>query len=226
MKNIIKLGAYEIYPYQYFSNKNRIMGLNYEIIIESLRLQDYEVVMILYKDKEEIYADMRDLKIDGILEIEENIFNEENVLNSDLVLNLKVDIISLNTRSISNIHEVENKNLKLGYIENFKHLNLTRNISFYKLYEYSSYIDLLNDLLNKTIDIGLIDSRFNKELNREDEYNTERIIVNYSVNFDFKIIFREGNLVKRDVFNNGLKRLIDTNQYFEIIRCWENNIDI
>lgn len=227
MKKIIKLGACEIYPYQYYSKENVIIGLNYDIVIESLRLQDYEVLMILYKDKTKAYADMRESKIDGILEIKENLYGKESVTNSNLVLNSRVDVVSLDNLIISNINEVETKNLKLGYIKNFEPHNFMQNsYTFNKLYEYFKYIDLINDLINKKIDIGLIDSRLSKTLYKDVLYNEQKVISNFSINFDSKIIFREDNLLKKDIFNIGLKKLIDTNQYFEIIKHWENNIDI
>lgn len=222
MVDKIKIALGALLPYQYLDNNNEIRGLNYEIIMKSFNLANYDVDVEICNTNEEVVKKLIEQKIDGTVLIEENTKVSELNNCSELLVNSKMILLkSKNDININSLEEAANKKLYIGYLKGYEFDSLTKNIQHDHIIRYSSYSNLSEGLDNNKIDIGIIDSRVKEYFSNGTINNNIIVIPNLSYNLNIYITFRAENInLKRD-FNKGFKRLVDTNQYFEIVKHWE-----
>lgn len=226
MGNTIRLVADVLPPYHYLSSSYKTVGLNYEIIKKALEISGYNLDM---ETKESMDKDSKFKKIDGIVKMKENNDSVEDGNLSDLIIISKVEFISNNPDlNLSKLEEIEIKNLKLGFVENYEYAQVTKVIPKDLKIQYKSYDELIEDIYCNNIDLGLIDLRVESYIKNKDKnrYKSIKTIPNLKFNAYFHISFMDKNIHLKNNFNIGLKKLIDTNQYSEIVKYWSKKQDL
>lgn len=221
MGNNVRLVANVLSPYHYLSAHSKTIGLNYEIIKKALEFGGYTLDMEVKDDINANDETCEFKKVDGIVQIRENNKSALDSNLSDLIIISEVEFITnkFNLNSLKP-EELEMKNLTLGFVENYEYPEATNIVPKNHKLQYKSYDKLVEDIYCNKIDLGLIDSRVKSYIKGKDKYKSIVTIPNLKFNTYFYILFSKENIDLKHNFNIGLKKLIDTNQYSEILKYW------
>lgn len=223
MTKLIKLAAEGLPPYQYQSCKKKAEGLNCEIIKKSFDLAGYKVDIEMINNDNKKNKIQNEKSFDGFIKFRNNSALKNKEITSDLIISSKVIFVTRRKGlKFNNIEEINTNNIRVGYSKYYKYIMILKKIKQNNQVEYTNDLNLLKDVSEGKIDIGIIDSRVKKHIESSNNFNNIITLKKFSFNIPINIVFSSESSKARFDFNSGLRRLIETNQYSEIIKHWDN----
>lgn len=223
MIKTVKLAADTFPPYQFFNANKEIEGLDYEIIKKSFELVGYDIEVIILEDWTLINNMVEKGKLHGAFQVQETPERLERFLFSDLLRSAKTEILtSKKDLKLFSYNQLVSKKLIIGILKGYSYGQCIDTLPDELKKTYTNQEILLQDINNGNIDLGVFDSGVKSYLVKKNGLQDLISITNLSFVRPLGLIFNKNNIKIRDDFNIGLKKLIETNQYFEIIKYWNN----
>lgn len=223
MTKTVKLAADTFPPYQFLNADNKIEGLDYEIIKKSFELVGYDIEVVIQDDWSVINNMVEKGLLDGAFQVQETPERLKKFLFSNLLRNATTELLtSRRDLSIKSYDEIVSKGLKIGLLEDYSYGNCIDDIpSEYKKF-YDNQEVLLQDINDGKVELGVFDFGVKSYLMKKKDLSKIFSISNLSFVRPLSVAFNMSNSKMRDDFNIGLNKLIETNQYFEIVKYWKN----
>lgn len=222
MTRNVKLAADTSPPYQFVNAEKEIKGLDYEIIKKSFELVGYDIEVTIQDDWTIINNLLEKGELDGAFQVQETSEKLQKFLFSNLLRNATIEFItSRNDLELTSYKELISKSLTIALLENYSYGNWINDISSKYKRIYKNKEILINDINNGKVDLGVIDADVKTYLVKQKGYKIFSIS-NLNFTRPLSVAFNKNNKKMRDDFNKGLKKLIETNQYFEITKYWKN----
>lgn len=222
MIKTVKLAANTFRPYLFFDTDNKIEGLDYEIVKKSFELAGYKIEVVIQEDLSLINNMVEKGELDGAFQMQETPERHKKFLFSNLLRNTTTEVLtSRRDLNLTSYKEIVSKGLKIALLKDYSYGECIYNIpsKYKRIYENQEV--LLEDINAGKVDLGAFDSGVKSYLIKRKGYKIYSIS-NLSFVRPHCVAFNMNNSKMRDDFNIGLKKLIETNQYFEIIKYWEN----
>jgi len=223
----IRLGAYcsnkEAYKGNLIEKGSRV---DFEIVEESFKLQGYGVQMELVGDKLTLYERLEKGVFEGAIDVVTRRNTIAALDDACIFYNRKIILISLLDNTVSSIEELSGKAYKVGCVNNCYYYLFQDHSLKDILFKYDSYDDLIDSMKNDEVQFMLIDDRTREYLINTNRLFSKDLLTTIEFEIFSSIYFSDSNKEIRDIFENGIKMLIDTNQYFEIVRKLEKMNDI
>ena len=201
----LKIGADPFPPYQYYDEKGRIAGTDYEAVAKALRSAGYEFEMIL-DEWSSIEKMISNYKLDAVFQVQLNRERSERYYFSDLLRSAVTQTLTGDKSLILNsCEDIKKKCLIAGVIENYSYGAHIDGIEDKFKKTYRTQEELLKDISLRAVDIGIFDKGVKEYLMGKNNIKNIYSIDNLEFKRDLYVIFNDKKL--RDEFNAAFQRI-------------------
>jgi ABC-type amino acid transport substrate-binding protein len=224
MAKIVKLATYIFNPYQFPNSDNKIVGMDYDIVKKSFEIAGYDVDLLVCDNQKVIDTIVETGEVDGAFQFQETLERLERFIFSNLYRRSELEAIAIRDKFvIANYGEIVSKGLMIGLHKDYSYENCIDVIPEELKIYYENFDMMLKDLNDGKLDLCVVEKRVKDYLVKKLELNNVYTLEKLRLTRLFCTMFNKSKSIIRDDFNLGLKKLIETNQYFEIIKYWETN---
>lgn len=196
--------------------------IDYELISKSLQIIGYDVELIDISDCKSGARLLQNCEVDGVYCSDVSGDAYEHALISQPIRIVNLVLVSKEAyQGAVTICRINQANMKVGICENDYRIDSDLMKRLDRIEIYKDYDHIINALVSDEIQIGLLDEVLNANAikRRELKINGDTDLnIKKSKNIFFNCI----NSTICSEFNSGLKKLIETNQYFEITKYWSS----
>ena len=223
MTKTIKLATYINPPYQFLDDDDNLLGMDYEIIKKSFEIAEYEMDLLICKNENIMEKMVENEEIDGAFQIRETPERTMKFIFSDLFRQSVLVFVtgSLNI-DISTFEEIAAKKLVIGIREESSLKVCFESIPEKSKIYYDDLGTMLKDINDGNLDMAVVEKKVKDNIVKRLELESVSEIDGLRLVRSYCVMFNKKKSRIRDDFNLGLKKLIETNQYFEITKYWDS----
>lgn len=222
MITTIKIATSLSPPYVFLNSEKQIDGLDYEIIKKSFEIAGYNVEIILMENWSTINFLVENGELDGAYHAQETPQEFQGCLFSNPLRISTIELLTAREElSQESYVEIATDDLIIGLLRCDCNRECLESFSSMNKKVYDNQEILIKDIYDKKVDLGFVDTGILPYSTNKSGYKFFNIS-EFNFNKSINVVFNKRNSIIRDDFNYGLKKLIETNQYFEITKYWKS----